>query len=265
MNLHHFIYRFLPKSHRLRHLCELYAGAVAGEGSCDMEINGEKALLECLLPGCRRVLDVGANVGNFAGLALRINPQLQLVCFEPDPEAFKILSGRFSSSQVKVENLALGNQNGEVPFVSFVDSWELGSFYERPGIAESYQQKTIRVAVKTLDEYCKQAGWDSIDYVKIDVEGGEMDVLRGMESLLQKKRARYVHVEYSIGYIGGRFLFKDVFSLAGAADYRVFHIKPGGLDWVQSYQQKYENFRTKYFLLAREDSAAMQLTHGWKI
>ena len=73
-----------------------------------MQTNGEQHLLQKILPDCSVVFDVGANVGDWAALALRINPELNIYCFEPSVATYEKLKSRGLEGKLFLNNLGLG-------------------------------------------------------------------------------------------------------------------------------------------------------------
>jgi FkbM family methyltransferase len=126
------------------------------------------------------VFDVGANIGDkaarFAAHAARV------VCFEPVPECVAKLRSRFKEyPAITIEPYALGPAPGTLPLSvcsaattisTFSDAWKNGRF------SEHVWDKTIEVPVRTLDDVIAEFGLP--DYCKIDVEGFELSVLRGL-------------------------------------------------------------------------------------
>lgn len=255
-------YRYAPISHRLKHLCEQYENLVMGEIMCDIRYDGELDLMRVLLPHCRSVFDVGFNLGDWSALALEINPNLQIHGFEADPGIFDHARQRFEGKGSVVVNPAgLSVEAGKRVFYSIGGESGLGSMYQHP---EASLQRPVEITFTTVTEYCRERGIQHIDYMKIDVEGGEFDVMRGAETLMNEGKIDFIHFEYGPGYISSRTLLLDIMALAERHGYGTWLIHPRKLVRVDSYARKYENFKTKYFLLARSDSLLRPLETGWK-
>ncbi|MBK8024283.1 MAG: FkbM family methyltransferase [Chloroflexi bacterium] len=62
----------------------------------------------------------------------------------------------------------------------------------------------MQVKVDTLDDYCARNAVESIDYLKIDVEGYEMEVMLGAESLLSSGQIGLIHFEYGDQWMNAR-------------------------------------------------------------
>ena len=126
------------------------------------------------------VFDVGSNVGNKA--ARFVAQGAGVVCFEPVPECVAELRSRFEGNpSVTIVPCGLGSSPGTLPIYvcsgettisTFSDAWKHGRFNEK------VWDKTVEVPVQTLDGAIADFGLP--DYCKIDVEGFELSVLRGL-------------------------------------------------------------------------------------
>jgi len=130
------------------------------------------------------VFDVGANVGDKATVFRSLGARV--ICFEPQVAMSDILHQRFRhDKQVAIERLALGEHPGEgsillcpeLPAVSTMaeSSLRRGRFAEKFG-----QGLTEAVAIQTLENMIGKHGLPR--FCKIDVEGFELQVVRGLKS-----------------------------------------------------------------------------------
>ncbi|KRB85622.1 hypothetical protein ASE00_02195 [Sphingomonas sp. Root710] len=123
-------------------------------------------------------VDVGAHIGSVIAEARRHAPGAAIVAVEPIPEKADRLRAKFPYA--RVESCALAEREGTASF--FVDP-------DRPGYSSlargEGRVREIEVPVRTLDALI---GDGRADIVKIDVEGGELGVLRGAEAVLATRR-----------------------------------------------------------------------------
>jgi FkbM family methyltransferase len=130
--------------------------------------------------------DVGANIGDYTQTLLSIGARV--VCVDPQPLAIRELTARYArNSRVKIEPVGLGARPGEATFY-LRDHHGASGFY--PDLDSPYKATTT-VPVDTLENLVARHG--TPNYVKIDVEGHELEVIRGL-----KTRIPYLSVEYHL-------------------------------------------------------------------
>lgn len=164
------------------------------------------------LPGSLRshlslVVDVGANIGQwFSSLQKLVSIQRAEV-FEPNPEAFKILSSKLADEPgIHLHQAALGMRS-EVSTLHVTRTSSLASLL-RPSeiLATQYTAnhasvvKEVQVPVTTLDAVLTEE--DAIDLLKIDVQGSERSVLLGGVKALKRTRALLIEVNFVSHYEG---------------------------------------------------------------
>lgn len=144
----------------------------------------------------RTVLDIGANVGKTAKAFRRRFPEARIHCVEPLPECCRQIE-RWAKGQqgmVVVYNLALGAQ--ETRASMFRDrSCSGGSTLLRPADGvEAARHEELSVAVTTLDALARQISLTDDLLVKIDVEGLDLEVIRGGPRTISRAEAVIVEV-----------------------------------------------------------------------
>src|SRR5258708_8062722 len=139
-----------------------------------------------LQPGMT-VLDLGAHHGLYTVLASkRVGSTGKVVAFEPSPRERKQLVRNVRinfCSNVRIEPYALGKEPAR-DNLYIVEGGEDGCNSLRPPAVRS-QTRTVPVEVVTLDAIASELGLTKVDFVKLDVEGSELDVLKGALGLLQ--------------------------------------------------------------------------------
>jgi FkbM family methyltransferase len=139
------------------------------------------------LPVSGTFIDVGANIGYISVLASRrVGPGGRVLAIEPSPQVLPILRAtiqRNESKNVSIVELACSHVPGNVTFF-MTDRSNLGRgslSQQNAGCAQS-----VEVRRERLDAIVAAHQLDRIDVVKIDVEGAELQVLRGMHYILAK-------------------------------------------------------------------------------
>jgi FkbM family methyltransferase len=155
-------------------------------GTHDFDV--QYAMDRLLQPGMV-AYDIGANVGFTAVLAAKkVAPNGRVVCFEPLAiNATKIHHNAALNGFgfVDVHEIALGTADGEAEFhLSSSPTWgRLASSGPAP-----QQSGVVRVPIRTLDSLIERDHVPPPQFIKMDVEGGEADVLRGARKLLATAR-----------------------------------------------------------------------------
>ena len=147
------------------------------------------------------LIDVGANKGQFTLLALNRNPSIRVFAFEPLRQAAGTYARLFSRSRnVKLYQCALGSSeaSGTLHISRKDDSSSILPISDRqvrifPGTESIGSQQ---VEVKRLDSILSQGDVKPPSLLKIDVQGFELEVLKGAEMLLGVSDDIYVEVSF---------------------------------------------------------------------
>lgn len=155
---------------------------------------------EILKGKCTTIFDVGANRGEMTSNYSLLFPGAKIYAFEPFPEAANIFSTRFSSNKnVQLFACALGSSIGKKIF--YVNKNADTNSLLKPvkmGLSSDKQVaniSTVNIDVTTISEFCAEKNIDSIDILKLDIQGGELDALKGAECLLSQKRVKLIYTE----------------------------------------------------------------------
>ncbi len=157
-----------------------------------------------LKPGMT-IVDMGANVGFYTvQFSKLVGDSGAVYAFEPDPYCSSILRDRVrtlrSSRNVHVEDTALGDVEGEATlYCSNRDRAENRTYPLDP--ATPFE--TVQVPTLSLDAYCRSHPVGPIDAMKIDVEGAEVRVLRGMSGILASHPPSWIFIEFCPEQLSG--------------------------------------------------------------
>ncbi|MGH2866442.1 MAG: FkbM family methyltransferase [Solirubrobacteraceae bacterium] len=183
-------------------------------------------LLAATLSRDAHTIDVGAHSGAVLRDIVRVAPAGRHIAYEPIPEFAAWLRAEFGS--VDVRNAALSDDNGQANFVLVDSAPELSGFKERAyhGVAD-VRKHEITVRTERLDDSLPD--WFEPRFIKIDVEGAELLVLRGARQTLQRFRPTIVF-EHGIGaadcYDTGPADIYDL--LVEDLDFRIFDLDGEG-------------------------------------
>jgi FkbM family methyltransferase len=144
-------------------------------------------VLDRLVEPGATVVDVGANIGyNTVHAARRAGPRGRVVAIEPTPDNLEVLRRNVADSgctNVRIEAVAVGNAAESRDLFVRGDVSAVNSFF--PVSCYAHVTSVLPVPVVPLDELVD----GTVDVVKIDVEGAELEVLEGMTRLLAAPRA----------------------------------------------------------------------------
>jgi FkbM family methyltransferase len=196
----------------------------------DMVVSGEVAFLRRELGPRPRplVLDVGAHQGEYARRVLATNPRALVHSFEPEPRSFAELA--------RVEGLtgayplALSERAGTLPLYDSVDATGSQLATLVPGVFEGLYARVASsqpVEAITLDSFVASHGIEHVDLLKIDVEGHELEVLRGAASLLAERRVDWIQFEFGAPQLMSHASLRSFDALL--AGFRLYRLLGSGL------------------------------------
>lgn len=152
-------------------------------------------------------IDVGANVGLFStALGIRLGPLGHVLAFEPNPVVHRLLERNLSrhgmTPPVATHDFAVGCTTGDLSMIVYDNDLLSGFTASALDPAAAGSSSSIKVRVCRLDDEVP----GSVDFIKIDVEGHELDVLDGATSLLERSPGAILLVEINpdAQRLGGR-------------------------------------------------------------
>ena len=186
------------------------------------ESNETKFLKKIIKPG-QTVLDVGANMGWYSiHFSKWVGQSGKIFAFEPVPEIYEELTSNINLNfcqNIIVFNCALGNQNESVLFN--VSDFEGGSGASSENLKFG---KEIKVSKRKLDDVMNEHNLDNIDFLKIDIEGGELNMLKGAEKLIEKYKPKLLLEIVDIHCDRFQYLPEDVCNFLFNKGYDGFYI-----------------------------------------
>jgi len=199
------------------------------------------------------IFDVGANIGNWSITAASIFPTSRIFAFEPVPELYRKCSSRVSKIEnISPCNIGLSDQTKTATFNFYPHLKLFNSLYDIP---RNEKPKQIKVKMTLGDEFCLNNNIDHIDFLKLDVEGAEYDILNGFATFLREKRITTIQFEYGFHNIITKRLLADYYELLRGLGFVVGKIYPNYVDF-RDYDYEMENFIHSNFLAiikTRED------------
>ena len=167
------------------------------------------------------IVDIGAQFGDYAILCSKLLSVKKIIAFEPLPDVYTLFKEATELNSVKnieINNLAVGSFNGSL------------KMFRSPDMASISGDIPFSTTCVTLDSQINE----KIDSLKIDVEGLEMEVLRGAHKVIEKYHPRIIIETHSLK------LKMEVISFLSQFGYSVKHLgrstfsKNVGMDFVQN-------------------------------
>jgi FkbM family methyltransferase len=213
------------------------------------ETNGEELLIKLIAPSATRVIDVGANVGNWSALCVEHGtPELKVLAFEPSSSALAQLHRRFfDSARVEVIAKAVGDDVGTSEFFEEPEAGEMSSLvsgFSRAGAA------VRQVDVTTVDAELERRNWENVDFLKVDTEGYDYFALKGARRSIAAQRLGIVQFEYNAPWATVGATLIAAITLLQDSGYRIFLLKADGL-----YDFSYAKYG-EYFAYSNYDAVA---------
>lgn len=230
------------------------------------EITGEKFLIEHVLPRLLDkeqpvMFDVGANVGDYSNALYATFPKAQIVAFEPVPRTFEVLRATLAKTTVKCCSIGLSDAEGEAVIYDYEQM--IGSEHASlfPGVLKDlHRAETIKetnVPLITLDAYCRAANILAIDFLKIDTEGNELNVLKGSRAMIQKNAIRAIQFEFNEMNVVSRVFLKDFYDILRG--YSFYRLLPHALLPLGRYSSRNEIFAFQNILALNDASIGASL------
>lgn len=218
------------------------------DNNADIATNGEGNFLEKHIKEFDIIFDVGANIGDWSAVANKLNGDAKIYAFEPFKGSFDVLKNRkFTNGNVYSNLSALSDKVGDFELFYNKNQSSLNSFYKRDIDNCDFTDKVI-VEVNTVDNFCLTHGIESIDFLKIDVEGNEFKTILGAEKMVTGQKIKTIQFEYGGTYIGSRTLLKDIFNFFKDKNYSIYKIYSNNIRKIEKYNEELETFQYSNFL-----------------
>jgi FkbM family methyltransferase len=242
------------------------------------EITGRKyepevRFIDRFLPAQATVLQIGASDGRHAFYMARKLSCAKIICFEPSPYTYRILNLLkciLRLKQIKTENLAIGAAAGESYLVTPIKrSGHHGLAFafvsaeppspQAPDPTRGFAGYVVQpITMVSIDEYCRREEIHKIDFIRCDVEGSELAVLKGAQETLHRLRPVLlleVHPEILRGIFKANAA--DVWTLLEQENYRMYYLQND--DLVRATDFRHEPWRD-YFCIPAERAPAFGLS-----
>ncbi len=145
------------------------------------------------------IFDIGANIGTTAIYYAAVYPEADIYCFEPLPENIELLriNAQRHSDRIHVIPKGVSDQPGAFPYAMSRDERNFGGggfSYLRQDPSENFM-----LPVTTVAEAMQELGIDRVDVFKIDTEGSELAVLKGIPQAVREQAQAFIGELHGIG------------------------------------------------------------------
>ncbi len=224
------IFLKLPFKNEHFNLLEIRSAKAQGKGYGSATIEREvQACLSLLNFRPKNFFDIGANKGKYTEEILSNFSDIECHLFEPSNVNYEILKGRYlNMDNVYINNFGLFDQETSKNFYSDYPGSGLGSLSKRKLDHHQIDLKLDgKINLKRFDEYWENFNSnknENIDFVKIDVEGFEMQVLKGMGKYINN--CKLIQFEFGTPAIDSRMFFQDFWYFFLELNFDLYRITP---------------------------------------
>ena len=222
-----------------------------------MRIKGDElGVIERFIYSNGIIFDVGANLGLWATNVFQRKLNCTFHLFEPSDLLFEKLSfnlqDEINNKMVIVNHQALSDCIKTKPFYYYPKFPGNSSFHQiisSEGPPYNLGKPEVsKVTTITLDEYCNRKEISQINFLKIDTEGSEWEVLKGAENLISKGKIDFIQFEYGACYRESNSTLEEVYLFLTKNGYDIFKILPNELKYIKQFLQEYEDYAWCNFL-----------------
>ena len=253
---------YIPVPLKFLSFIEILSSMLQGKGWGSSTIKHEvNACLSIFKNPPKILIDIGAHEGTYTEEVRKKVHNIECYLFEPSTTNIKILNQKFLNDKDKVfiNNFALSNKKADAILFSNTPGSGIGSLtkrrldhFKRLGSQGYDWEMNVEEEVSLIrfDEYWKNKN-QLIDYVKIDVEGHELDVLEGFGDLINK--INLIQFEFGGCNIDTRTFFQDFWYFFQEKNFLLYRISPRGLRLIEFYTPREENFMTSNYIAVNQN------------
>lgn len=226
----------------------------------DLEVSGEKYVLEQVLnkylPQEKSIIfDVGANVGDYSKDLKKEFPSSTVYAFEPNSNTYKLLIENLSEHRVKCFCLGLSSSKENRHMYTYSSELTSGhaSLYKDvlSDLHSAENVSEVSFSAVTIDKFCSEHQIERINFLKVDTEGHELEVLTGGQEMLKDSRIDIIQFEFNEMNVISRVFLKDFYNLLDK--YQIYRVDSKRLIPMFDYKSGNEIFQFQNLLAIRID------------
>ena len=228
---------------------------------CENEmVSGEHFLISKILKNNLKnianpvIFDVGANIGKYSLLLAKTFPQAKIYSFEPNQNTFSHLKINVGK-EVNCVNLGMGAEDKTATIYTYSNNLTsshasiykdlFSTFHNTNDVVELDFQMT------TIDNFCKLENVTCINFLKIDTEGNEYNVLKGAIESISARKIKIIQFEFGECDVFSRVFLQDFYTIL--TEYKIYRLDSNRLIPLFEYKSTNEIFRFQNFIAVRKD------------
>ncbi|MCX7747192.1 MAG: FkbM family methyltransferase [Clostridia bacterium] len=251
---------------KLRNLLLKAFYRIENNNYCDFEKNGEQRFINDLFKllstrgGGKKleIFDIGANIGEYTKMLLdkcdtQENRDVLIHVFEPTKACSEELERRFGDNpRVLINKKAVSNDNGKAEIFFDREKSELASLCKRDisscmvNLDKSEEIDTIR-----LEQYIESNNIQHIFFLKIDIEGYEMEAFKGLGKYLSGEFIDFIQFEYGGTNLDSHLSLLEIYNILCRSGFKIAKVMPKGLH-IRGYQPWMDNFQYANYVAISE-------------
>jgi FkbM family methyltransferase len=220
--------------------------------------SGEEYVINSLLKEALKkeplvIFDVGANIGDYAKMLRSRFSDAEIYCFEPRTETFNRLVSNTKGLNIHFNNVAVGSSNGILELFkgsNDTDATMVTAYKDTLSDVFTFAgepTESMTCEMISLDDFCKNNNVSEIDFLKIDVEGHELEVLKGASKMIIENKINVIQFEFNEFNVFSRSFFYDYYKIL--PQYKFYRIMPKNeLYPMGKYKSSLEIFRYQNIL-----------------